>query len=180
MSGCPSGTCWGSCRTTASASVAGCRGSCRPVTVGWGGWARWWCETGRSWGCGWRRQVSTCGRTGDDEAWHCDRGSARVRRTPVVRRARSDASTASSSIPVTHTNRSFTSTPRRRHINATADLHAVVEMLPEMLQPDAFCEHTIQQNATAAAGGACSAPPVSSPDPQLILGGDGKGKGGEG
>jgi len=30
---------------------------------------------------------------------------------------------------------------------------------PEMLQPDAFCEHTMQQTATAAAGGAYSSPP---------------------
>jgi len=55
---------------------------------------------------------------------------------------------------------------------------------PEMLQPDAFYEHTMQQNATAAgdpAGGAYSAPS----DFILVLrrplrGGEGKGKEGKG
>ena len=40
---------------------------------------------------------------------------------------------------------------------------------PEMLQPDAFCERTMQQNATA--GGAA----YSAPQTQLVL----RGKGGE-
>jgi len=94
-SGCPSGICWGSYRTTASASAADCRGSYRPETVGWGGWGRWWCETSRSWGCEWTRPVSTYGQTGDDEALRCGRGSSRARRTPVSRPARSDAGTTS-------------------------------------------------------------------------------------
>ena len=47
---------------------------------------------------------------------------------------------------------------------------------PEMLQPDAFCQHTMQQNATAAG---------APPDPRLVSrgplrGGEGKGKGGKG
>jgi len=40
-------------------------------------------------------------------------------------------------------------------------LIAVLTKEPEMLQPDAFCNHTIQQSATAqdpVAGGAYSAP----------------------
>jgi len=36
---------------------------------------------------------------------------------------------------------------------------------PEMLQPDAFCEHTMQQNATAA-----GAPPAYSAPPDLVAG----------
>jgi len=58
---------------------------------------------------------------------------------------------------------------------------------PEMLRPDAFCEHTVQQNATAGeltafpCGGAYSAPP----DPlaafkRAVRGGEGRGKGGKG
>ena len=31
---------------------------------------------------------------------------------------------------------------------------------PEMLQPDAFCEHTMQQNATATAGGLTALPQI--------------------
>jgi len=45
--------------------------------------------------------------------------------------------------------------------------------VPEMLQPDAFCEHTMQQNATTAAG----APPrpcwgslQRSPGPRVLSG----------
>jgi len=47
-----------------------------------------------------------------------------------------------------------------------------------MLQPDAFCKHTMQQNATAAgaAGGAYSAPP----DPLVGLRGRGRGRKGRG
>jgi len=39
---------------------------------------------------------------------------------------------------------------------------------PEMLQPDAFCKHTMQQNATAA--GAPSGPPWGSCAPQTTSG----------
>ena len=61
---------------------------------------------------------------------------------------------------------------------------------PEMLQPDAFCEHTMQQNATAA--GALPRTPLGEltalPDPQLVLRGlrgregrkEEEGRGGEG
>ena len=60
-----------------------------------------------------------------------------------------------------------------------------------MLQPDAFCEHTMQQNATAAgASGAYSAPPDSlagfkgdssrkKDENAIIRGKGGKGKGEE-
>jgi len=51
-------------------------------------------------------------------------------------------------------------------------LIAILTIEPEMLQPDAFCEHTMQQNATEAAGGAYSAPP----DPLAGEGGKGKGR----
>ena len=53
---------------------------------------------------------------------------------------------------------------------------------PEMLQPDVFCEHTMQQNATAAGappnptGGAYSAPP----DPLAGIKGSASRRGGEG
>jgi len=70
-----------------------------------------------------------------------------------------------------------------------AAILAVLTKEPEMLQPDAFCEHTMQQNATAA--DAPSRTPLGSsqhsPDPLAgfkgpLRGGEGegKGKGGEG
>ena len=55
---------------------------------------------------------------------------------------------------------------------------------PEMLQPDAFCEHTMQQNATAA-GAPAHTPLGCSPDPLAgfngpLHGGEGRGKGDKG
>ena len=49
-----------------------------------------------------------------------------------------------------------------------------------MLQPHAFCEHTIQQNATAAAGGAYSAPQTPYLVKGAVRGGEGEGKGEKG
>ena len=57
-------------------------------------------------------------------------------------------------------------------------LTAMLTKEPEMLQPDAFCEHTMQQNATTAgSAGAYSAPPDP---PAGFKGKEGDGNGGEG
>ena len=99
------------------------------MTVGWDGWARWWCETGRSWGYVWTRPVSTFGQTGDGGGWRCGRlGFARVQRMPVVHLARSDASTASSSIPVTRTCTS------NSFISAVSNSAGSVGLIQEMCQ----------------------------------------------
>ena len=62
-------------------------------------------------------------------------------------------------------------------------LIAMLTKEPEMLQPDAFCEHTMQQNATAVRCLQRSPRPTSSGEGrgkgEKRKGGEGKGKGGE-